>query len=192
MDDPQSSTQVLLLQARSGDRHAISRLFSRILTFLRGHAHGRIPHNVRDQAETLDLAQDVALHVWRRLPDLELVERGDLDAYLRRSVRNHVLKLARRAEARVTKVGIGDEDEPADERPSPLQAAISREGYARYQAILGRMPLRQRMAVISRVEMGHDYEHVAAFAGCSSAAAAQRIVSRALEAIRAGWEPSEP
>lgn len=175
--DPQSS-QRLLEQARRGDRAALERLFQRYLPSLRRWARGRLPHGVRDAADTEDIVQEAALNVFRRLEHFEPRRRQALRAYLRQAVRNRVRDALRHDERHPAPLEL---DETAPGRgPSPLEQAIEGQNVARYRAGLARLRADERELVVARVELGYSYEQIAYATGRPSADAVRVAVRRAL------------
>jgi RNA polymerase sigma-70 factor (ECF subfamily) len=77
-----------------------------------------------------------------------------------------------------------------DDGPSPLEAAIGREGVERYERALAALRPINREAVIARLELGFTYEEVAKLLGKPTAHAARLTVGRAL--ARLVNELSEP
>jgi len=77
-----------------------------------------------------------------------------------------------------------------DEGPSPLEAAIGRQGLDRYERALAALRPVDREAVIARLELGFTYEEVANLLGKPTANAARMAVERAL--VRLIDELSEP
>ena len=77
-----------------------------------------------------------------------------------------------------------DTDLEAD-APSPLQVAMGRETFDRYEAAMERLRPEEREAIIARVELGLSHAEVAQALGKPSAAAAHMAVSRALMRLAA-------
>jgi RNA polymerase sigma factor (sigma-70 family) len=167
----------LLDRARAGDPQAVDTLFERCLPPLRRWARGRLPRYARDLADTQDLVQETVLHTLRRLDLFEARHRGALQAYLRQAVANRIRDEIRRAQRRPLPVDVGSHADPA---PSPLEQAIGREGYERYEAALARVRHADREAIIARIELQQSYEEVAIALGKPTANAARAAVMRAL------------
>jgi RNA polymerase sigma-70 factor (ECF subfamily) len=101
-------------------------------------------------AQAEDVVQDVFLKLWRR-PHAFDVSRGELGSYLRMMARSRALDLWREAQAagRATdrmKLVVADEEWRVDERPAAM--AERREEGEIVRAALGRLPLRQREALV--------------------------------------------
>ena len=67
-----------------------------------------------------------------------------------------------------------------DAAPSPLEAAIGREGIERYEQALARLRRDDREAIVGRIEFGLTNEELAAALEKPSANAARMAVERAL------------
>jgi RNA polymerase sigma-70 factor (ECF subfamily) len=181
--DSQSSTRTLIQRGRAGDGSAWDRVFGRVIDRLRRWAHGRLPQSARGAHETVDVVQDAAAGVWKRMDQLDLRRPGDLEAYVRQAVINRIRDEARKGYARPRAVEL--EDRYVDDAPSPLGEVLSKEAWERYQQAFAALDVTDREAVIARVDMGYSYEQVAAITGKSTAGAARMAVTRALERLRA-------
>jgi RNA polymerase sigma-70 factor (ECF subfamily) len=71
-------------------------------------------------------------------------------------------------------------DEHADDAPSPLQQAIGREGFEKYEAALVRLKASDREAIVARLELQQSYEEIAIALGRPTANAARVAVMRAI------------
>jgi RNA polymerase sigma-70 factor (ECF subfamily) len=173
----QSTTKSLMRRGRAGDQWALNRLFERVVGPVRRWAHGRLPRNARRHTDTIDVVQEAALGVWRRLDRLDLSSPGDLEAYLRQAARNRIVDEVRRS-AREPQAESVDPDQVGRE-PSPLDAALGHEGMIRYREALSRLSREDQECLIARFEMGYNYTEVAALLGRPSADAARMSVNRA-------------
>jgi RNA polymerase sigma-70 factor (ECF subfamily) len=88
-------------------------------------------------------------------------------------IRNELRRFGRRPDATSL-----DEQRP-DRQPSPLEAAIGREAVERYDAALMTLTPEDRELLIAKLEMGYDYDELAAAFGRPSTAAARKAVQRA-------------
>jgi RNA polymerase sigma-70 factor (ECF subfamily) len=132
--------------------------------------------------------QDVLLQSFQKVGRLEVGREGGLQAYLRQAVLNRIRDEFRRSRRRPETVEL-DVEHP-DEGPSPLEAAIGRQGLERYEQALAALRPIDREAVIARLELGFTYEEVSNLLGKPSANAARMAVERAL--VRLVNELSEP
>ena len=177
-DKPLETTISLLTRAKSGDDAALDQLVERSLPPLRRWARGRLPPWARDLAETQDLVQDAVMRTLPRLKSFEAAHPGALQAFLRQAVANHIIDEIRRAKRRGPSAEITDQH--ADRSPSPLERAIGREGFERYEAALQRLSPNDRDAIVARIELQQSYEEVAIALGKPNANAARMAVTRAL------------
>lgn len=176
--DPATDTCELLARARAGDPAALNQLFEQHVPRLKRWASGRLPGFARDLTETSDLVQDTVIGTMRRLHAFEPRRPGALDAYLRQAVINKVRQQIRRVARRPVLQEIGPE--LPDGGASPLAAAIGDEVQHRYERALQRLEPLDRLAVITRVELGMSYADVADVLHKPSPDAARMTVARAL------------
>jgi RNA polymerase sigma-70 factor (ECF subfamily) len=175
-DAPLETTISLLARARTGDESALDQLVVRSLPPLRRWARGRLPQWARGLNETQDLVQQAVMHALPRLATFEATHAGALQAFLRQAVANHIIDEVRKAKRRP---GGEMPDEP-DPAPSPLEQAIGREGFERYEAALQQLKEGDREAIIARIELQQSYEEIAIALGKPNANAARMAVTRAL------------
>jgi RNA polymerase sigma-70 factor (ECF subfamily) len=178
LDASEESTLSLLTRAHAGDRLAMDDLFARYLPRLRRWASGRLPRWARDLADTPDLVQETLIQVFKRVDGFEHRGEGAFQAYLRQAVMNRIRNEIRNAGRRPERVEL-DEDK-ADDRLSPLEAAIGSEAVERYETALQRLGDEERELVVARLEMGLTYAELAAAVGKPSADAARMAVTRAI------------
>lgn len=171
-----SSTKTLLDRGRVGDRSALDRVFSRLVTHLRRWAHGRLSRGAHGVTDTADVVQDAALGVWKKLDSIDIQRPGDLEAYVRKSVQNRIRDEARRVGRTPERVELQSNVE--DPAASPLEEAASRQFFERYAAVLGTLDPSEREIIVARFEMGYTYEQIAEMFGKPSPAAARMNVNR--------------
>jgi len=177
-DDPLESTLELIERVRDGDQESLERLMARHLGPLRRWVSGRLPRRARDLADTDDLAQDTLLRTFRKIEDFDVRGVGALQAYLRQAVMNRLRdELRRKGRAPVMVAG---EDLALEADGSPLEEAIGREAFERYQAALARLRPEEREAIIARVEMDYSYAELAEILGKPTPDAARKAAQRAL------------
>ena len=177
VDSLPDSTIRLLERARAGDKTAVETLFARYLPRLRRWASGRLPRWARDIADTHDLVQETLLQTFKRVEAFEVRGEGAFQAYLRQAMLNRIRNELRRFGRRPEATNL-DTQEPSDS-PSPLEAAIGREAMERYDTALMTLTPEDRELVIAKLEMGYDYEELAAAFGRPSTDAARKAVQRA-------------
>lgn len=175
--DP-AATVELVLRAQAGDESAVDELFARYGTRLRRWAHGRLPSGARGAMETQDLVQETLVKVFQRIPAFEPRHAGAFRDYVWTTLWNRIRDIARTQARRGPSEAI-ESDLPCS-APSPLEEAMGREVFARYEVALDRLKPEEREAVIARVELGLSHAEVAEALGKPSEAAAHMAVSRAL------------
>jgi RNA polymerase sigma factor (sigma-70 family) len=173
----------LLLKAQSGDEDALNRLLARYLPRLERWASGRLPLGARTMLDTGDLVQDAVISALRHLDTFEIRTEGALLAYLRRAVSNRITDLYRRAARRQTRGEMPEDIAAAG--TSPLEAAIGTQALERYERALASLNDGERQAIVLRVELGLNYEELAAQLGKPSADAARMAVTRAITLLAA-------
>jgi RNA polymerase sigma-70 factor (ECF subfamily) len=185
-DRDEEATSDLLERARAGDEAALNLLFERHLPPLRRWASGKLPRWARDIADTTDLVHETILEALRRLDTFEHRGDGALQAYLRQGVinriRNELRKLATRGGHLPLESGM------ADDRTSPLEAAIGQQTLDLYDTVLQQLTPDEREAVVSRVEFGLSYREIAEVLGKPSPDAARMLVVRSLVKLAEGMK----
>jgi len=177
-DAPLETTISLLARAKDGDSSALDQLVERSLPPLRRWARGRLPQYARGLGDTQDLVQDAVLRTLPRLSSFEARHPGALQAFLRQAVANRIIDEIRKVNRRPS---IGElPDTQPDTGPSPLEQAIGREGFERYEAALQQLKPADREAIIARIELQQSYEEVAIALGKPSADSARMAVTRAI------------
>ena len=172
------STLDLLERFKLGDDQAIGLLVERSIPPLRRWARGRLPTWARSLAETQDLVQTALMRALPRLKEFEVRHAGALQAYLRQAVANHIRDEIRKVSSRGTSDAPGEHVDPG---PSPLEQAIGREGFERYEAALAKLRPIDREAIVARVELQQSYEEVAIALQRPNANAARVAVARAVK-----------
>ncbi len=178
------STASLLHRASSGDEKARSALCARLLPRLRRWAHGRLPRNARELLDTDDLVQVTLVRALSHLGDFEPRHEGAFMAYLRRILLNQIRDELRRLRRAPGKVEL--DESVVDGSPSPLDQAIGRSTFERYERALAELQPEQREAVILRIEMGYTFEEIAEALGRPSPNAARLTVVRAVVKLAKG------
>ena len=184
----------LMVAFQGGDESAFRSLFEK---------HGRAMvafcnHFVKDGARAEELAQDVFLKLYRSAPSYRQSAR--FKTFLYRIASNHCLNELRRGEygARRAEREAGDGErqptdpdalagEGADPERRALDAAVGRT----VQAVLARLPEKQRAAfVLGRIE-GMPYEEIADVLE-TTVPAVKSLVHRATVAAAAALAPYAP
>lgn len=182
--DPLSETAALtgtfelLEQFRRGDARARDLLVERSLPQLRKWARGRLPQWARSLADTQDLVQDAVMRALPKLESFEARHPGALQSYLREAVQNRIYDEIRKVSNRP---GLDElPEEMPDLAPSPLEQAIGKQGFERYEKALRMLKPIDRDAIVARIELQQSYEEVAIALGKPNANAARMAVTRAL------------
>jgi RNA polymerase sigma-70 factor (ECF subfamily) len=179
MQGPAPETTITLLDRfKEGDAQALNELVARSLPPLRRWAQGRLPRWARSLGDTQDLVQDAVLRTLPRLSSFEARHPGALQAFLRQAVANRIVDEVRKVQRRPGLVELAD-NQPAQD-PSPLEAAIGRERFERYETALQTLRPADREAIIARIELQQSYEEVAIALGKPTADAARVAVTRAV------------
>jgi RNA polymerase sigma-70 factor (ECF subfamily) len=176
-----ASTLDLLDRFKRGDDEAMNLLVERSIPPLRRWARGRLPQWARSLDETQDLVQSALIRALPRLKEFEAHHAGALQAYLRQVVANHIRDEIRKAARRP--LDNDALDVQVDPGPSPLEQAVGREGFERYEAALAKLRAVDREAIIARVELQQSYEEIAIALQKPNANAARVAVARALKAL---------
>ena len=174
------STFELIERARQGDRDSLERLMARHLGPLRRFVSGRLPRWARDLSDTDDLVQETLLRTFKRIEDIEVRGVGALTAYLRQAVMNRLRDELRRKGRAPAVVAIEGDGLELVAEGSPLEEAMGREAFERYQAALMRLRPEEREAIIARVEMDYSYAELAEILGKPTPDAARKTAQRAL------------
>jgi RNA polymerase sigma-70 factor (ECF subfamily) len=184
-DDPLSRTQDLLQRARGGDGAALNSLFDNFRVPLEKYLHAQLPPFVRSFQDTQDAVQEVLIRTFQSLDHYQHKGVGSLWGYMRTIARNYVAESWRERRRWGTAKG-GDDLQFGglrDKGPSPPEKVTSSERYERYEAALGKIPVRSRNAFLMRIELGADYKLIAKDCGFASGDAARMAVKRAAESI---------
>ena len=173
------STATLLAKVRSGDELAKEQLCSTYLPMLQQWAHGRLPQNVRDLAETDDMVQNTLIKALNKLDSFSSLREGAFLAFLRKILLNNIRMEIRRftKQKELLKQHINNDEAVT---ASALENAIGSEIVEKYEIALMQLPEQSREAVILRLEFGYSFPEIAMALQCSSANAARMIVSRAI------------
>jgi RNA polymerase sigma factor (sigma-70 family) len=174
------STFELIERAREGDQDSLERLMARHLGPLRRFVSGRLPRWARDLSDTDDLVQDTLLRTFKKIEDFEVRGAGALQAYLRQAVMNRLRDELRRKGRSPAVVEIEGDGLDLVAEGSPLEEAMGREAFQRYQAALTRLRPEEREAIIARVEMDYSYAELAEILGKPTPDAARKTAQRAL------------
>lgn len=189
--DPESSFE-LLRRAKAGDVPALDHLLGRYRPRLHRWCTGRLPRYARDFTDTEDIVQEALVGLVRTFDTFDYRGEWSVQAYLRRAATNRIRDEIRRHTARPTPSELPEDAE--SQELSPLEQAMGREAFTRYQLALDALTETEREAVIARVELGCSHAEVMTLVDKPSPDAARVFVARALEklakamAVRAGGD----
>jgi RNA polymerase sigma-70 factor (ECF subfamily) len=176
--DSRTSSIDLTRRVREGDRRALERLFERYVPPLRRWAAGRLPRWARDGMDTDDIIQETMMNTFRKPEGFEYRHDGALQAYMRQALHRRILDELRKVKRRPNREEVGSD--AIDPAASPLEETIGLQAAESYEKGLAKLSDAEREAVIARVELGQDYEQIAAALGKPSGDAARMTVARAL------------
>lgn len=185
--DLESSLE-LVQRAQAGDASALDRLIARYRPRLQRWASGRLPRSARSFSDTEDLVQDALIGTVRNLEAFD--QRGEwaFQAYLRRAVINRVRDELRRYSA--SPVGGELPEQHAASDPSPLEQAMGRQTFERYEQALTTLSGIEQEAVVARIELGCSYQEIADLVDKPTPDAARMVVARALQKLAALMAPT--
>jgi RNA polymerase sigma-70 factor (ECF subfamily) len=166
-------------------------LIERALPSVRRWARGRLPRYARSDADTEDIVQDAFLRTLRRIKLFQHRTVGGLQAYLRQAVVNRVRDLIRGSKKRGNSEG--EDAEPRDWKPSPLEAVIMREQLDHFLEGLRRLRPADRQVIVWRIELGYTTDEIATKLGKSKAAAGMTVTRAMTRLAKAmNLEPTLP
>ena len=128
--------------------------------------------------DTEDIVQHTLVRTLQHLKSFDPRGTGAFQAYLRQAVLNRIRDEVRRIGRKPP-----TEDtlsEIIDPGPSPIEIAIGREEFDRYESALGELRDSDREAIIARLEFGLSYREAADYLGNPSPDAAKIAVRRAV------------
>lgn len=143
----------------------------RLLPSLLNWAHGRLPRQARQRFDTEDLVQEAALAALTRFSSRE-EPLGNVEGYLRRSIRNRIVDEVRHARRLGVHAAHADH-EPPDPSPLPVEAIVESEERRRFRAALAQLNEDDQHLIVGRIELGLSWRHLARATGRSSADAAR-------------------
>lgn len=134
--------------------------------------------------EAEDVAQEVFLTAWRRLPDIE--QDAAFGGWLYRTATNRCLTILRR---RRPTAELDQRDAPAAVGDDPARAAQTSGAMAALTAALATLPAQQRACWLLREVHGRSYEEIARLVGATTGAVRGRIARARIELaeVMAPW-----
>lgn len=140
-DLTQAPDEALLRLYVNGAADASRELMRRFLPRILGYARRMLG----DAAEAEDVAQEAMLRLWRIAPDWRSGE-AQVSTWLWRVAANLCTDRLRKRRG----IGLEEAPEIEDESPTALQVMLSADRAAALEQALGRLPERQRQAVVLR------------------------------------------
>jgi RNA polymerase sigma-70 factor (ECF subfamily) len=175
-------TEQLLRRIRGGEEAARQALYERCLPLLRRWAHGRLPHQARDIADTDDLVQITLMRALRHLEEFETSRSGSFLAYLRQILLNEVRAELRKRQRYGDKVDIETLPPLVDESASVAEQLIGRERWRHYERALAELDRHDQALIVLRLEFGLGYPEIALETGGTANAVRMRV-TRALKVM---------
>ena len=188
---PAASPEVLLEQARAGDRTALGGLLEEYREYLRLLARARVGRGLRTRLDPSDLVQETLLEAQRDFPQFLGGSEEELAVWLRRILVRNLADQLKYHQSQKRDVG----------REQPLEALIeqahealaaplstpSKQASRREQAVvmasaLARLPEDYREVITMRHVEGRSFEEIAAHMD-RSAGAVRMLWMRALERL---------
>jgi RNA polymerase sigma factor (sigma-70 family) len=193
-DTENTPTEMLVGAAQGGDRRALETLFARYLPRVRRLIALRLGHTVADFLTFEDIVQDSMLDVFRNLDKFEERSEARFCNWLAVCVANKVKEHFRRGKAKKRSPTLpfaplsgGDLTDCilAGDATSPPLLAEGAELAERIDAVLLSMEDDQREAIILARICGMSHDEIARNLDLPTAAAARKLLSRALAVLAA-------
>ena len=170
------TTRTLLLRIREGDEEARERLFQRFLPSLKRWAHGRLPRDARDLAETDDLVQNAIIRSLPHFSRFDPRRPGAFMSYLHQILINLIREELRRIGRRP---GVDElSDDLPEDRPAYLAGVLGSVTIAAYDEALASLTPDQQQVVVLRLEFGFAHQEIAQLLGRTSANAVRMQIAR--------------
>ena len=196
---PPTDTQVLLDQARQGDKDAVDQLLARHREAIRRLIDLRLDPAIVQRVDASDVVQDVLLEASRRLQDYLKNPAMPFHLWLRHIAKDHIID-AHRRHHQAQKRGVNREQPLArpgwldqsslelagqlvDPERTPASAAIQEELQRRLHVALGQLDEDDRDILLMRHFEQLPNQEVADLLGLTEAAASMRYL-RAVRRLR--------
>ena len=177
------STIDLVTRAKRGNRTAAETLFRRYRPRLEAFLFARVPVRARRLFDTQDVVQDVCVKIFAAL-DRFRRGIGSFWCFARSVARNHLIDASRRGRAlHETTIKEGSASCPQDLAPGPSKEAEGHESVEDFDRALEKLPDHVRTATLMRLELGLEWNVIAAECGYPSPDAARVGIKRALRKI---------
>lgn len=179
--------ELLLARARNGDPSAIEAL----LTPVEDRVWRVCWHYMGNRADTEDCAQEAMVRIWKHLADYR--EESVFEAWCSRIAANTCLDLLRKKTREKTESLTPLEEQgfdPADNAPTPEEAAVCKDEHQALRAAIRSLPEDQREALVLTQLEGLEYETVAEMLGVSAGTVKSRVF-RARQKLAELLKPAE-
>ena len=174
----------LVTLSKRGDRSAAETLFRRYRPRLEAFLFARVPSRARRLFDTQDVVQDVCVKIFAALDRFEGRGIGSFWCFARSVARNHLIDAGRRVRTlHETAIKEGSASCPKDLAPGPSKEAEGHESVADFDRALEKLPEQVRTATLMRLELGLEWNVIAAECGYPSPDAARVGIKRALRKI---------
>jgi RNA polymerase sigma-70 factor (ECF subfamily) len=187
------NTQVLLAEAKQGNRQSLGQLLQLLRPYVRVLARAAHGGRLDGRADDSDLIQEAHFEVVRSFDRFEGIVVPEFLAWLRQVVANTVHKSIRASIGTKKRnpgilVTVQDEDAEASSRDQPERRAEVREESARVALAMERLPDDMRQVLVMRLVDGRSHAEVAGELGRTDAAVRMLFVRavRRLQEILAG------
>lgn len=186
MSPHEESDENLMLRVKTGDGVA----FAEIVDRYKQSVVNLIAHTVGDNQDSEDIAQQVFIQVYKNAERYEI--RSKFTTWLFTIAKNLSLNEIRRRKRHPVDSLDGSEDEdvfsrprePADMRSVAPDASLLHQEMVRHlQAELGRLPEKQRLALLLFQEQGLSYDEIARVLGVSLSST-KSLIFRAREMLK--------
>lgn len=169
--------EALLEAIGGGDERAFRLLMDRHLD----RVHAVAFRFTGSHSEAEDIAQEAFLRVWRKAGTFK-PGRAQVATWLHSIVANLCIDNGRRRKW-MRWLPIGETADLVDAGPSPATITADRDALGQVSAAVGKLPDRQRMALVLSVTGGHSNREVADILGISTGAVEQALF-RARKTLR--------
>ncbi len=183
-----------IAEARGGSREALGRLLDFARAYLLLIANEEAPAEVRGKVGASDLVQDTFVKVQEKFAGFQGDGEGELFAWLRRILLNHIANERRKYATKKRKREVSTPDdsvnEPAADTPSPSSNLAGREQSDALQRAVARLSKRDRQVLQWRHYERLPFDEIGRRLDGRTAEAARKIWVRTLLQLQELLEPT--